>query len=525
MKELQPFGELACEKDLEKLGGEKEYSKYFFYNTPFNKKALDKSVYLIIGRRGSGKTALSHYFSFQSEHPNSITIDVDEPEAYQRVMASIDSKDSLSREIAIPQLVKIWELIFWSILIRELRNRDKRIKAACLLEPENGKTSTFIVKLIKSLVSKYTQTKEELTDELEKLISSDRIEAAKEAIYEIAKKQDIIISFDTLENYAVKDESMMRVIASLIQSVSHFHDRSSQHNIQMKLFVMAEILPYLHEEIVLNPLKSIANEVYLHWRPRDLLRLISWRFWHYMKAVGMDRVEEESINWDDYNDVLKKCWQPFFGKELSNGGGLTENTFPYVLRHTQMRPRQLILYCNNVAEKARSKGTFPFFDSNDLVGGVRDGEVRLAKEVFNSYSTVYPNAAQIADALTGMPPIFEGKELDKVAPHTSSVWKDGNYSPYEFRRFVAELGIVGRVRKLHERSGIVEADFEYAQDDRLAITVKDICVIHPMFYKKLNIKMDVDHEKLPISMNNMNKKIIVYPFPDRPEYKELIHTP
>jgi hypothetical protein len=55
-----PFGLADCESELEEL--HEEYQQLYFGNTPFNVSALNQRTYLIIGRRGAGKTALSHYF-------------------------------------------------------------------------------------------------------------------------------------------------------------------------------------------------------------------------------------------------------------------------------------------------------------------------------------------------------------------------------------------------------------------------------------------------------------------------------
>jgi hypothetical protein len=72
---------------------------------------------------------------------------------------------------------------------------------------------------------------------------------------------------------------------------------------------------------------------------------------------------------------------------------------------------------------------------------------------------------------------------------------------------VAELGIVGKVRKKSEEAGIIEADFEYAMQDRLVITNEDECVIHPMFYSKLQV---------------VKNGYVVYPFPDHEDYENLL---
>jgi hypothetical protein len=83
------------------------------------------------------------------------------------------------------------------------------------------------------------------------------------------------IAIDTLENYAVNDEAMMRATAALIQCASNFSRAYAHQNLQLKVFVMAEIFPYLKEEVVLNTLKFVRDEVHLHWRPKELMTLIT----------------------------------------------------------------------------------------------------------------------------------------------------------------------------------------------------------------------------------------------------------
>jgi hypothetical protein len=174
-----------------------------------------------------------------------------------------------------------------------------------------------------------------------------------------------------------------------------------------------------------------------------------------------------------------------------------------------MRPRQLIVLCDRIAQKAQKSGHFPQFSQGDVLAGVREGEIDLADEVLNSYNTVYPKVGKILDALAGIPLIFEGKELDKRAPHTASEWQPNKYSPFNFRQLVSELGIVGRIRHVDEKMAIVSADFEYSTKGRLGLLATDECAIHPMFYKRLRI--------------NINHKLKVYPFPDHPDFNDFLN--
>jgi len=504
LTDLEPFGEADCESELKVLGSS-EYSKYYFDHTRFNSEALSPKVFLIIGRRGAGKTALSQFFSFQQLMPKVTTIEVDEPAAFQQLMSKMAESAASTREVAIPRLVKIWEFVIWSTIFWQLQDRDGRIKAAVLFADQTDQVSTFIRQVLKFLVSKFLEADDDLADELEDFISNERVQRAKKAVLEVVKGNKIIIALDTMENYAVRDESMMRSMGALIQCASRFSRNYSRHGIYLKVFVMAEIFPHLKEEVSLNPLKFIHDEIYLQWRPKDLMRLISWRYDRYLKQNNLLIPTVGNVDWDKHHDVLREKWEPYWGEKLQTRQGLIEETFPYVLRHTQLRPRQLIVLCNSIARRSQEGGLFPKFDPDSIIEGIQRAEKRLAEEVMNSYSSVYPGAARIAEALSGLPLIFKGNELDKRAPQTASQWPAGEYSSYAFRQFVSELGIVGRVRHVSEKTGIVEADFEYAGDSRISLLVNDLCVIHPMFYKKLNIRM--------------TKNLCVYPFPDHEEFK------
>src|SRR5258707_975458 len=352
LTELEPFGEADCESEL-KVMGSSEYSKYYFDHTRFNREALNPKVFLIIGRRGAGKTALSQFFSFQQLMPNVTTIEVDEPAAFQQLMSKIAESAASTREVAIPRLVKIWEFVIWSTIFWQLQDKDPRIKAAVFFTEQSNQVSTFIRQVLKFLVSKFLEANNDLADELEDFISNERIQRAKKAVLEVVKGNKVIIALDTMENYAVRDESMMRSMGALIQCASRFSRNHARHGIYLKVFIMAEIFPHLKEEVSLNPLKFIHDEIYLQWRPKDLMRLISWRYDRYLKQNNLLIPTTGKVDWDNHHDVLKEKWEPYWGKRLQTRQGIIEETFPYVLRHTQLRPRQLIVLCNSIARHSQ----------------------------------------------------------------------------------------------------------------------------------------------------------------------------
>ncbi|MFN8384946.1 MAG: hypothetical protein U0X92_00815 [Anaerolineales bacterium] len=497
-----PFGEESCEHELEVL--KDKYPDYFYEESRFNQEALDADVYLIVGRRGSGKTSLTQYFNFQKRYKNAHSIDVDEPEIYQNILQKIANSAYLSPDLAINDVRKIWEYLIWSIIFNQYSDQDTAIRNAAVVSGKKMKRARIISDIVNGLLSKYVDSDGKVMGTLSEALTDPVFSKAKEKALEYTRREPIIIAIDTFERYDRGNSAMMTVTASLVQCANSFNIAYANKGIHIKAFVSAEIFPYIKESAITNTTKFIRHPLYLRWRPKDLVRLISWRFYRYMTERKF-KLPNKKVDWGDFDDILNKMWYPFFGEKTTNLRGIEEASFPYILRHTQMRPRQLVILCNNIARETVRNGKFPDFTSVQINRAIASCEYDLADEVLNSYDLIYPRVSEIVMALTNAPMTFDGKFLDQVAKKTSDVWAEG-YSLSSFRRLLAELGIVGKVRNRNRGSKVIEADFEYAMHDRLVISNDDECVIHPMFYSKLQV---------------IKNGFVVYPFPDHEDYNGM----
>jgi hypothetical protein len=495
-----PFGENSCQQEIELF--QEEYQRFYFDHVSFNKKAVDPRTFLIIGRRGTGKSSLIEYFSFQKELKSTCII-MSEPTIYENVLSALSEKN-LESFVAINKAAELWEMSIWAIIFHKYAKTNNIIKAADIISEQDHITAYEVVK---NLLSKFlNDTNGELTEKIEGFISKPVIEKAKEQVFLITAQEPLIIAIDSLEDYPVENEEMMNIIAGLIEVASNFNTKCAKKGIYLKVFLTSEIYPHLIENVIQNTSKTVRNPLFMNWRPKELLRLICYRLYCSLRCSNKKLAEKIGpINWDNYTDVIQKIWIPYFGKEMKNLNGMTENTFLYLLRHTQLRPRQMVILCNEIGKISIDKNVFPNFSNVDIPKIVKSVEVDLAVEVINSYKKIYKNVSGILDALGGLPPRFKGNQLDKVASRTAALWPSGNYNLIAFRKIVTELGIVGRVRNYDETKGIVEADFEYFMKERASLMDSDECVIHPMFYKRFNIKSN----------------ICVLPFPDHPDFKEL----
>ena len=480
----QPFGEESCEYELALL--QEDYPAYYFEEAPFNEEAIDSSTYLIVGRRGCGKTSLAHYFEFQTSLGRARCIDISDARRFEQ-MLQIAERVYYASSMAGPRLVALWETLIFTLMFEETR----------VLNGLSGSDAL--------LTEAASDDIEAVFASFEAMRSSREFRGAEQGLLRASAETPVIVTVDTLEKYDRTNEPLMALTAALVEATSNFNLLYSARGIHVKAFFSAEVFPHIKESVVSNTSKFIRNELYLTWRPKDLMRLVCWRLDGYLRqrdALPASHIDE--VDWRSFDEVLEKRWIPYFSQSLTNEFGQEEESFPYVLRHTQMRPRQLVILCNQIARQATRDRHFPEMRGETVVAAVTRSQSRLADEVLNSYSEIYPGVALIIDALRGLPMRFEGNLLDKVARKTASEWQ-GDYSPANFKRLIAELGIVGVQRTHNEKTQIVEADFEYSLEERLPLSDHSICVIHPMFYTKLNI--------------DTAENLVILPFPDRPAYQ------
>ena len=506
---LLPFGFNDSAKERETL------PELYFHATNFNARARDPTVSIIIGRRGAGKTALAQYLKFNDEDPYALYVDIDEPHVFSRVLESLVSGAAGPERLnVVDDVAKVWELALWTALISQLLQKEEQVSSddrhalrSYLRSINVDVDKTSVVRsVLAGLVGMFHEKAGALIDLVfrvhQQLSCVEFLQAQSAVCRYLDRGPRAVIVIDTLEQYEIRRREMQHALGAMLQAVTQFALGGMHRNLHIKCLLPAEIVPYLLESAVQNPGKTFELPLHLRWRPKDLLRLACWRYYFYLSHLYPKDAEAVGhIDWENADEVRKHVWDRFFPPTITNRNGLVEDSFQYIVRHTQLQPRQVIWICNGIAESAKSSGTFPYFKSADVVRGVHSREDSIANEVLNSYRTVYPGSKHILSCFRSEPNLIgRASRLDKLLPRSKSAWPEE--MPYDralFWQMVAELGFMGSVTEQTDR--YYETEFEYAMADRLVLNFDDVCAIHPVFYKLFSIKADKQKIVYPVGPN------------------------
>lgn len=493
----RPFGPTVTPKEFDQAFFDHVFDKK---NTIYDK--LGTRPNLIVGRRGSGKSAFlsSHLYNSQYD----ITILMDTDEEFPRIIRKINQ--SLPENILAEEVCTLWIRLFWSSIFNELINRFESAepKSCALLsqylEVAGVKSGMSIYKVMRAVLDAILSLNEKskiLRDAIDAL-AKDGIDfdSARGTAYKIIKNRNlnVVILIDSLEQFPLNEETMKNALSGLLKAVSEFNRES--RNCEVRCCIPSELYPRL-TKISSNPEKDFANNILIHWQRNEIIHLASVRIKTFAELFGIPRVAEEVRSYDlsNKNDIAK-LWSLYFPTKIKNRLGITEYTIPYILRHTQMLPRQLLSYMNSIGKIALvSNGKLASelnkASSDQVIRGVVDEEHMVCEGILNGYRQVYPDASHLCDVLLpNLPMVFEIGTFQVLYRQQKGTLNQHYDDFHEALQILVEIGALGIVTNDNENK--FEASFEYAVPNRLRYGGDALFCVHPAFIQEYRVSQNND---------------------------------
>lgn len=335
------------------------------------------------------------------------------------------------------------------------------------------------------------------------LLNRNRIEfkhAVAEAGHVLVGKR-VVILIDNPEDYALRknedgandvvagifhNKRALLLFRSLTFAAATFQPKEAR--ISVKYFVPTEVYRFLSRESI-NWGKIRGSIHALRWEPDELLCMIAKRIRFYRFRCGL--LKTETINLAELDSVehAYKEWLCAFDELTVNSViGANEYSWHYVLRHTQLMPRQIIACGNRIFEKAAKQLPISLHYIKD---GIDSSETDNAKDSLGIFEQIHGHILEFCEERLGdIQARISHEDLEKniypvLALELDRIFAIKDFS--RFRRFLSELGIIGRAMPRYDTDLYYCALFEDEVDDILRIERKDTLFVHPMFLRHLAI--------------------------------------
>ena len=504
-----PLGRLQA---VSGFNGREVFRKYFHEeNRPYGQILSQPTM--IVGRKGAGKTdlLLSHKYSQRQGRNFDPLVYFDDKRAadtFRTILVKINRQVNYDEpKPMVEQVAALWAYLLWLTIFRKigLEGADSNpdvmklrdfTESHGVLEQSIGPYETILRGLI-SLITAYDKLPEaeQLFGffqgferiELSEVSYPEALAAADSYLTSSGKKG--IILFDSFEQLDVTQEETRLTLSGLLRSLSQF--TSPYRQVEVRCCIPAEAFFRL-TEISSNVLKDFQRHTVLHWTATEILQLCAKRFAAFLE-IEYGRTLR-SITGNDFSletpDGTQAFWSIFLPKLVPNTHpDIFEGTLTYLLRHTQLLPRQMIALLNQCFNQHFKDGLTidDKLRPQSISESVRYTEARLYEEIFVAHNYTWPaSRQQIESVFPSMKSnVFGYGDLHR-AFNKSGAKGFGNVHDFDdYLRMLTEVGAIGRLIKRTNR--FIVAQFEYSEPARLLFNDTDELCIHPCFTRTTHV--------------------------------------
>jgi hypothetical protein len=456
---------------------------------PQNKiyEALKARPSIILGRRGTGKTAYLHDVFLSDDYR--IAREIKTSKTFAQIVTAIEK--GTPHYIPTEEIAGLWEELIVLSVMAQVANtfqdtsREMRLLADYLARDHQGESEgldSFLWKIVNGLAAKdATQGLIGAVSRVVKEATGITFANARQLTDRILEdnRAKAIVLLDSLEQYPTDIPSVANALAGLLKCAGQFNQRN--RHVHLRLCLPAELYHVFMDHVSTNPLKDLLppQRLLLHWIAGELLSVAAHRLALYLQLYHED-LAPEALDLGDRLEV-RRFMQRFFPPTVTNLLGQTEDTFSYLFRHTQLQPRHLLGYLNAIFEVERKskRGIHPRVSEEAVRTGIAEQEHLLCGEVCSGFKLVYPHARAVCEAcIPELPLTFGHAALHRLFVRRGKK-ASGLSDFWDFRRLLIEMGIVGRVVGANSR--YVVGRFEYTVPHKLIVSTEDTLCLHPVF--------------------------------------------
>lgn len=466
----------------------------YFIDVDFKNSLLNEAKYFVIGRKGTGKSALYNWIE-RNQSTEGIMVSnksfSDFP--FEKLLQLSD--DNFAKP---NQYQSIWKNIIlteYALLLcmdqsnpidealRELQDYIKYVFGNDLIDlhkvvTRKSEKSEYGIS-IKGISGNCEECKEmEYYDKCNNItVVNDRLNKVILNYLTRHKTKTYIVQFDQLDdNYTryTDDDTYIQCIVSLFKTIYQLNQsyRSKNINVKTVAYLRSDIYNkfYRHDpesarwdQYILKLNWSIINRN--DWFDSNLLKLINARIKHSVPLIDSQ---------SPFHTIFNK-----HKLHIKIGPNRNGDIFKYIIHRTFKRPRDLIQFCIKIQDECKSSGVL---SNESIKNAEKEYSLWLLGEVENEIAPIIKNTEALYELL----------RLIGRGVYTVTIFKE-KYSKYQNRfkdidaermlKLLYEFGIISNVRQKDNR--IIEI-FSIIRNDR-SVFNRDLNIItHSVFFEGLH---------------------------------------
>jgi len=277
----------------------------------------------------------------------------------------------------------------------------------------------------KYINDKYSEISDSVTSEA---VTKAILKNAKQEIIShlAAEKRKCFLLIDALEEYPIHNDKWVAVVKGFLPALEAVQAKYHPH-INIMATIPEEIEYIFREQPGNEPGKNFSSIHRVRWTANDLKRIVAHRFIELIKEI----VDEDSLlhsyfvqyDMTVFENLVKlsrnldtnsrRMVDGFLAKILpesvTNRIGIVEELWPYIIRHTHLCPRHLLLILNEAiivsGDYWRKYGRL---NEASILYGVSSAEKVICPNVCVPYQSIYPDIINLIKIFCQQLPSFLG---------------------------------------------------------------------------------------------------------------------
>ena len=352
-----------------------EFENLFYDYDNIYCKALDDFNFLILGRKGTGKTLLAEYIKKQSDKVLNWVTKLDNNKKFNiEHLKLLKSQNTMSTE----EYITIWEWIILielsKLIINSFKNKNSenfkilnkfldendfslKLNSAKTIEITSKQKINGVLSA-KTPITNLIEGKIEEVEEGETKKTSgsylEYLEALEEIVFKLLKEEPKIkytLMYDELDSKFINNSDYKSNIISLIKTSKDLNEKFLEEGLSVKIMI------FLREDIF-----SILNDYDLNKIKEDCGVVIDWgdnTENSPLVDMTLNKIKKSYSNFANLsnNDLIKMLFPK--KKSISTNGkySKTMSVFEYILIRSFLRPRDVITYFNKIIDSGKNEKT------------------------------------------------------------------------------------------------------------------------------------------------------------------------